>query len=103
MKNTRISQKNSPSAAAVLVIIVIIAVNVLSGFIASKTDFTIDITQDKVLQFSPLTEEVIKNLKEDVNIISIVPESVNYSYGVMSSLRTKKIRHRVGQDKIHRR
>ena len=100
MKNTRISQKITASAAAVLVIIVIIAVNVLSGIIASKTDFTIDLTQDKVLQFSPLTEEVIKNLKEDVNIISIVPESVNDSYGVMSSLRMILKKYDTESDKI---
>ncbi|UKI36173.1 MAG: GldG family protein [Clostridiales bacterium] len=72
----------------------------LAGIIASKTDFTIDLTQDKVLQFSPLTEEVIKNLKEDVNIISIVPESVNDSYGVMSSLRMILKKYDTESDKI---
>jgi len=100
MKNTRTTQKITASASAVLVIIAIIAVNVLAGIIASKTDFTIDLTQDKVLQFSPLTEEVIKNLKEDVNIISIVSESVNDSYGVMSSLRMILKKYDTESDKI---
>ncbi|MDY5627581.1 MAG: Gldg family protein [Clostridia bacterium] len=98
--NTRLNQKITASAVAVFVIAAILAVNILAGIIASKTEFTIDLTQDKVLEFSPLTEEVIKNLKDDVNIISIIPESFNDSYGVMTSLRMILKKYDTESDKI---
>lgn len=100
MKNDRVNQKITASAVAVFVIAAIIALNALAAVIASKTDFTIDMTSDKVLEFSPLTEEVIKNLKDDVKIISIIPESFNDSYGVMSSLRMILKKYDTESDKI---
>ena len=85
--NKRINQKITASFVAVFVIIAVIAVNLIAGILASKVNFTIDLTQDKVLSFSPLTDEIIKNLEKDITITSIVPESFVDDYKVMTSLR----------------
>ncbi|MBE7038714.1 MAG: hypothetical protein E7404_07435 [Ruminococcaceae bacterium] len=98
--NKRINQKITASVVAIFVIIAVVAVNILAGIIASKTNFTIDLTQDKVLSFSPLTNEVIKNLQKDITITSIVPESFVDDYKVMSSLRMILKKYDTSSNKI---
>ena len=63
------------SVLTVLVIAALIVVNVLVGALGSKINTKIDMTHDRVLDFSEQTIETVKNLQQDINVYSLIPEN----------------------------
>ena len=56
MNNKNISNRVISASIAVLVIIIILAVNILSGVICTKLNAKIDLTKGQVLSFSQSTK-----------------------------------------------
>lgn len=80
MKNN-ISLKITSWVIILLVIVIFASVNILSGFINNNFNLRIDLSRSNLLDFSPITKELIKKLDNDdsvkngeVKIISIIPD-----------------------------
>ena len=64
----------------VVVIACIIVFNMLFGTIADKLHLDIDLTQDKVYEFSELSQKTISSLKDDVNAYVLEYDGIEYSH-----------------------
>ena len=71
---------------AVLIIAAVIVTNLLIGAISTRVDTRIDLTSDKILEFSTETKEVLKNLEQEVNIYSLIPEILPVAEGAHASI-----------------
>lgn len=69
-----------------LIIIAVIGVNFLFSVLGSKVNMNIDLTKSKVMKVSQLTKDTIDNLKEDVRIISLIPQDAADAYGIYDSM-----------------
>lgn len=63
--------------SASLMIVAIIIVNIIFSVLSDKIALKIDLTKDNILTFSETTENVLKELEDEVNIISLIPQSDN--------------------------
>lgn len=96
MKKGNISNKIVSLVIVLLVLVVFISVNILAGLINDSYDIKVDLTKSQILEFSPITMELIDKLEKDdsiedasVKVISIIPEKMRDSsmdeYGVINS------------------
>lgn len=72
-KKKKYSYTAATSTALVLAAILIL--NAIVAVLGNKINLKLDMTKDNILSFSDTTNDVIKNLKMDVNIISLIPTS----------------------------
>ena len=63
--------------SASLMIVAIIIVNIIFSVLSDKVALKIDLTKDNILTFSETTENVLKELNDEVRIISLIPQSNN--------------------------
>ncbi len=97
MKNN-ISMKITSWVIVLLVIVIFASVNILSGFINNNFNLKVDLSRSNLLDFSPITKEIIKKLDKDdsvkngeVKIISIIPDKFRENsdpYDVIDSTYT---------------
>ena len=71
---------------AVLIIAAVVVTNLLIGAVATRIDTKIDLTSDKILDFSDETKNVLKNLEQEVNIYSLIPEILPLAEGAHASI-----------------
>lgn len=62
------------------VVTAVILVNSIVSVVAKKLPLKIDLTKDSVYEYSEQTKEVLSELKEDVNIYALYPETANGTY-----------------------
>jgi len=81
MKNNNLSTKIISWVIILLVLVIFATVNIISGFINDNFNLKIDLSRSNLLDFSPITTELIKKLDKDntvnngeVKIISVIPD-----------------------------
>ena len=77
MKNFKLKFGLSSAALTALVIAAVVLVNVLISAITDRTPLKIDLTKEKVYEFSSQTESIVKNIDEEINIYALYPENVD--------------------------
>lgn len=82
-----------------LLIVAIIIVNILVGAIASKVNLKIDLTKDSILSFSDATKDTLKQLDENINVYSLIPEDESNS--IINQLREIVEKYSKMSDKIN--
>lgn len=98
--NFKKSYKMMSVAITLLVIAAVIGVNAIAGILNSKIDLSIDLTKSKILSFSDLTKDTIKNLETDVRIKSLIPEDASDSYGIYEAMDLLLKKYDKESDKI---
>ncbi len=83
MKKGNISNKIVSLLIILLVLVVFISVNILAGLINDSYDIKVDLTKSQILEFSPITMELIDKLEKDdtienssIKVISIIPDKM---------------------------
>lgn len=77
MKNLKLKFGLSSAALTALVIAAVVLANALISAIADKTPLKIDLTKEKIYEFSQQTESILKNIDKEVNIYALYPENVD--------------------------
>ncbi len=77
MKN-KLKLNAAITTAAVLICVVLI--NLVLGVIQSKKPLKIDLTRERVYEFSEQTKELMSNLGSDVEVYALIPEDVSNDY-----------------------
>lgn len=98
--NFRTNTRIISSVMVVLIIVAVIGLNFFMGVIGSKINLNIDLTKEKILDFSDLTKQTIKNLETDVKIKSLIPPSSSDAYGIFDSIDLLLKRYDTASDKI---
>ncbi|MBE7029975.1 MAG: hypothetical protein E7409_00945 [Ruminococcaceae bacterium] len=82
----------------VLVIAVVIIVNILFGALGEKVNTKIDLTHDRILDFSDQTIQTLKNLDQEVRVYNLIPEDTGV--GVVESVENVLDRYKQLSSKI---
>lgn len=77
MKNMKLKFGLSSAALTALVIAAVVLANVLISAITERTPLKIDLTKEKVYEFSAQTESILKNIDKEVNVYALYPENVD--------------------------
>lgn len=72
----RAKLRTASGVMTALVAAAVIVVNMLAGAVAGKVNTKIDLTASRVLDFADETYDVLKNLDKEIQIYSLIPESV---------------------------
>lgn len=75
MKNIKLKMGTASVVITAVVLACVLMLNVIIGIIAEKHPMKIDLTQDKIYEFSAQTKDVMKNLKSPVKAYAIIPEN----------------------------
>lgn len=73
----KMQQRTTAAVFAILMIAVVVLVNVMVHFLGQKVTTKVDLTSQKVLALSEETINLVKNLDQDVNIYSLIPQNQN--------------------------
>ncbi len=80
MKNIKLKM----GAASIIITVVVLActvlLNVIVGVITDKHPLKIDLTRDKVYEFSAQTKDVMKSLSSDITAYAIIPDETDAEY-----------------------
>ncbi len=85
------------TTAAVLICVVLI--NLVLGVISSKKPLKIDLTRERVYEFSNQTKDLMKNLKTDVDVYALIPEDASGDY--VNMIREYLSKYKSLSDKFH--
>lgn len=80
MKKIKLKMSVTSAVITAVVLVCVIVLNATISVITDKLPLKIDLTRDKVYEFSQQTKEVMKELTEDVTAYALIPESVNSEY-----------------------
>lgn len=72
----RAKLRTASGVMAALVAAAVIIVNMLAGAVAGKVNTKIDLTSSRVLDFADETLDVLKKLDKEIQIYSLIPDSV---------------------------
>lgn len=80
MKKIKLKMNVVSATFTVAVLACIILFNMIFGVISDKVQMDIDLTQDKVYEFSELTNKTLASLKEDVNAYMLKYDGIEYAH-----------------------
>jgi len=80
MNNIKIKMSAVSLSFTVIVLLCIIVFNMLFGTVADKLKLEVDLTADKVYEFSELSEKTVSSLKEDVTAYLLQYEGIEYTH-----------------------
>lgn len=80
MKRIKLKMGLTSAVITAVVIACVILINSMVALIGDKLPLTIDLTRDKVYQFSDQTKDLMKNLGSDVTAYCILPEGTEGEY-----------------------
>lgn len=80
MQKFKIKMNLISTVIIAVVIASIVLLNMIFGTVSDKLQLDIDLTKDKVYDFSPLTQETISALEDDVTAYLIQYDGVEYSH-----------------------
>jgi len=72
--------KINAAITTVAVLVCVVLLNLVIGVINEKKPMKIDLTREKVYQFSEQTKEITKNLDKDVNVYALYPDDASGEY-----------------------
>ncbi len=76
--DTKLRTNNLVVTAATIAAVIL--VNGIVSTIAAKAPLKIDLTHDRIYEYSEQTKEVVKNLDEDITIYSLYPDDASDTY-----------------------
>ena len=68
------------AVTTVAVIICVILLNLVAGALSSKLSLKLDLTREKVYEFSEQTKDLISNLDEAVHVYALYPDDIAGDY-----------------------
>lgn len=80
MKKIKLKMGITSAVITAVVLICVIVFNAIISVVTDKLPLKIDLTRDKVYEFSQQTKEVMKNLEDDVTAYALIPESAQSEY-----------------------
>ncbi len=80
MQKFKIKMNLISSIIIAVVIASVVLLNMIFGTISDKFQLDIDLTKDKVYDFSPLTQEIISSLEDDVTAYLLMYEGSEYTH-----------------------
>ncbi len=80
MKNIKYKMGTISLVITAVVIACVIILNILVGTFTERHPMKIDLTQDKIYEFSQQTKDVMKNLDSEIKAYAIVPEGLDHEY-----------------------
>ena len=80
MKKIKLKMSAISAVFTVVVLACLIVFNMLFGVIADKLQLNIDLTRDKVYEFSELSQKTITSLNEDVTAYVLEYDGTEYAY-----------------------
>lgn len=80
MKSIKTGYKLSSAALTAVVIAAVILLNVLVSAISDKVPLQLDLTKERIYEFSEQTNKIIKAIDEEVKVYALYPESVSNEY-----------------------
>ena len=85
-----------------LVVIIVVVINLLFYAVGQKVDTKIDLTQDRILDFSDQTLDVLNSLTEDVYVYSLIPDMNDEVLDSLDSIldRYQKLSSHIKYEKI---
>ena len=98
--NFRLNKQILSIVMVLLIIVATIGVNFIFGVLGSKVNLNIDLTKEKILEFSDLTKQTIENLDTEVRIKSLIPKGSYDDYGIFDSIDLLLKRYDTASDKI---
>ena len=76
MKNIKFKMGLASALVIAVVLSCVILINAIVSVISDKATLTIDLTRDKVYEFSEQTKDVMKNLDEEIIAYALIPDGV---------------------------
>ena len=98
--NFRLNKQILSIVMVLLIIVATIGVNFIFGVLGSKVNLNIDLTKEKILEFSDLTKQTIENLDTEIRIKSLIPKGSYDDYGIFDSIDLLLKRYDTASDKI---
>lgn len=80
MKSIKTGYKLSSAALTAVVIAAVILLNALVSAISDKVPLQLDLTKERIYEFSEQTNKIIKAIDEEVKVYALYPESVSSEY-----------------------
>ena len=80
MKSYKFKYKLSSYVLTVVFVAIIVLVNALLSQMSEKVPMKIDLTKEKVYEFSQQTNEIIKNIDKEVEVYALYPENISNEY-----------------------
>lgn len=80
MKKIKFKMGLTSAVITVVVLICVLLLNSIVGLVGDSVPLTIDLTRDKVYEFSAQTKEIMKNLDDEVYAYVLLPEGTENEY-----------------------
>jgi len=80
MKSFKMKYKISSVALAAVVLLVVILLNAVISAMGDKMNLKVDLTKERVYEFSQQTKEVIKAINKDVSVYALYPDDASNNY-----------------------
>ena len=80
MKNIKLKMGTTAAVMTAVVVVCVIVLNIIVGMITAKHPMKLDLTKDKVYEFSQQTKDVMKKLDKEVIAYAIFPEEMEHEY-----------------------
>lgn len=80
MKKIKLKMGLTSAVITVVVLVCVLFLNSIVGLVGDRIPLTIDLTRDKVYEFSAQTKEIMKNLDEEVYAYVLLPEGADGEY-----------------------
>ena len=80
MKRIKLKMSAMSVLVTVVVLVCVIVVNALVAAVTEKYPLKIDLTKDKVYEFSQRTKEVMKSLDTEITAYALIPEGTQSEY-----------------------